>query len=32
MDRLDKAVHEILRLASTYRPGAIIDAERVVDS
>ncbi|GEL42829.1 hypothetical protein MEX01_34200 [Methylorubrum extorquens] len=32
MDDLDEAVREILTLARAYRPGAIIEAERVVDS
>ena len=32
MDDLDEAVREILTLARAYRPGAIIEAERVVDT
>jgi hypothetical protein len=32
MNDLEETVREILTLASAYRPGAIIEAERVVDS
>lgn len=32
MDDLDEAVCEILALARAFRPGAIIEAERVVDT
>lgn len=32
MDHLSETVHLVVGLAATYRPGAITDAERVVDT